>query len=114
MSVIPPSIRYSDQVKPVSVSASKSGVRVFPPTTSGSYTSTNNILRIPIQSSGFLDMRNATLRYSITQTTGGASAYLDGSAIAPFRRLTIYSASGQQLAYVDNLKRLQNVLEDFD
>lgn len=112
--VLPDTIKYADEMKPVSVPANKFGTFSFLPTTSGPYTSTNNTIRIPIQSSGFVDMANATLRFSAAIAAGGCSAYVDGSAIAFFRRLTIYSASGQQLSSIDQLNRLQNALEDIE
>jgi hypothetical protein len=60
-------------------------------------------------------MANSTIRFSGTiATNGGCSAYVDGSAIAFFRRCVIYSASGQQLSSVDQLNRLQNCLEDIE
>jgi hypothetical protein len=99
---------YSAALKPVSI-ASTAQTRKFLPITSGSYTATgNNIIRIPVNANGFVDMKNAMLKYRIT--TAGSNAYFRG-AHSPFQRFQVLSPDGAPLETIDNYNRIVEALE---
>lgn len=104
----PRDLMYSAALKPVSI-ASTAQTRKFLPITSGSYTATgNNIIRIPVNANGFVDMKNAMLKYRLT--TGGAGSLFNG-AHAPFQRQQWLSPDGAPLETIDNYNRVYDALE---
>lgn len=103
----PRDLMYSQALKPVSI-ASTAQTRVFLPITSGNYTAVgNNIIRIPINANGFVDMKNAMLKYRITNAAG--AGYFMG-AQSPFQRFQVLSPDGAPLETIDNYNRIYSAL----
>lgn len=103
----PRDLMYSAALKPVSI-ASTSQTRKFLPITSGTYTSTsNNIIRIPVNANGFVDMKNAMLKYTIKGKT--AAAYFNG-AHSPISRFQVLSPDGAPLETIDSYNRVYAAL----
>lgn len=110
MATTPKDLLYSQALKPVSI-ASTTQARKFLPITSGTYSaSSNNIIRIPVNANAFVDLKNAMLRYEITNTNAG---YFNG-AHAPISRLNILSPDGAPLETIDNYNRLYQFMLDLD
>jgi hypothetical protein len=107
MATTPKDLMYSQALKPVSI-PSTAQTRKFLPITSGSYTATgNNIIRIPVNANGFVDMKNAMLKYRITNA-GGAGYFM--GAHSPFQRFQVLSPDGAPLETIDNYNRIYSAL----
>jgi hypothetical protein len=103
----PRDLMYSAALKPVSI-ASTSQTRKFLPITSGTYTATsNNIIRIPVNANGFVDMKNCMLKYTIKGKT--AAAYFNG-AHSPISRFQVLSPDGAPLETIDGYNRVYAAL----
>ena len=66
----------------------------------------NNVVRIPVSSPGFLDLKNAVLGFNIENTsTGGTTVVtLDGGANAILQRYRVLSNNGNEIERIDSLK----------
>ena len=107
MATTPKDLMYSQALKPVSI-PSTAQTRKFLPITSGDYSASgNNIIRIPVNANGFVDMKNAMLKYKITNA--GAAAYFNG-AHSPFQRFQVLSPDGAPLETIDNYNRIYAAL----
>jgi hypothetical protein len=107
----PANLKYSEALKPVCLPNSVS-TRLFLPITSGPYTASgNNILRIPLASNQFLDMKNAVLRVAIKNTSTG-KMYLDGNASSFVQRLSWFGGDGALLSQVDSYGKLYAALSN--
>ena len=78
--------------------------RKFMPNNGNTFTSQNNIIRIPLNSTGFLDTEHSYLSFNIQCTTAVAAAAgvgvkLDGGANALIRRLRIEGSDGAKNAW---------------
>lgn len=114
MATLPNEIKYSENLKPVSVKGSQSTM-VFLPTTSGDYSANNNIIRIPVNCSKFVDMRNARLRFDLRNNSATALAgHLDHSASSVIQRISVYSPSNSLLQYTDQYNKLYPMLSDLE
>lgn len=109
---VPANLRFSEAFKAVSV---PSGVvnRIFNPVTSGDYTTSNNIIRIPLNAPNFLDLRNLVVRMRLRNTTAGR-AYLDGSAQSVIRDMLVVGPDGQYLSQVQYYNKLYQTLCDVE
>lgn len=113
MNQTPRDLQYSTAVKPVSI-ASTAQTRKFLPITSGIYSPTsNNIIRIPINSNAFIDLKNSMLRYKLINGTTSA-VFLDGSSASFISRLNIISPDGSPLETIDNYNGLLHALSQLE
>ena len=64
----------------------------------------NNVVRIPVSSGSFLDLKNAVLGYKFKNTCAGGTTEctLDGSSACVIQRLRILSNQGLEIERLDN------------
>lgn len=111
MATTPKDLLYSQALKPVSI-ASTAQARKFLPISAGNYTaSSNNIIRIPINANGFVDLKNGMLRYNIQSSVANACFHGAHSII---QRLNILSPDGSPIETVDNYNRLYQFMIALD
>lgn len=72
----------------------------------------NNVVRIPVSSGSFLDLKNAVLGYKFTNKSGQV-ATLDGSAACVIQRLRILSAQGNEIERLDQYGQLHAILDQY-
>jgi hypothetical protein len=108
----PKALQYSTALKPVSIPVAQQ-TRKFLPTSSGKYNTSNSIIRIPINSNAFLDLKNLVLKFRL-KNTSAYKMFLDGNASAIIRRLEVLSPDGQAFETIDNYSRLYNALVDVE
>lgn len=108
----PKALQYSSALKPVSIPVRQQSRR-FLPTSSGPYNVANNIIRIPINSNNFLDMKNAMLKFQLQNNSGGA-VYLDGCAGSIVSELRVESPDGANLNHLTNYNKIYNALIDME
>lgn len=109
--VYPDVLAYSKKLKGVAIDGSQT-THQFLPSTSGSLDGRgSNILRIPINSSKFLGVEDAVLRFKLQNTTANP-CYIDGSANSVVRRITLYGPDGTMLEFCDQYGRLYHALSD--
>ena len=97
---------------PLGVKGTSKG-RSFMPNTAGPYTSTNNIIRIPLNSTGFLDGNHSYLSFDcLFGSAGGGTQGFDGSAHSLIRQLRIEGSDGSELERVDNYNVIQSSMSD--
>jgi hypothetical protein len=109
----PSSLQFSAAFKPVSV-PSQVATAKFLPTTSQPYNPNNNVVRIPLNSNSFLDLRNLALKFSIKNNNSGAPMFLDGNAGSIIQQLNIIGPDGAYLSQVQNYNRMYNGLCDVE
>ena len=130
---IPTGVNYV-AVPPLGKRASAS-LRRFRPSTGSTYSPAYNVVRIPLNSTGFMDMQHSYLdlevecrcgvRAARAQTSGAATVNadslfttpravfaLDGGAHALIQRIRIEGSDGNELERIDNVNVLANVLAD--
>jgi len=78
--------------------------RRFMPNNGDQFTASNNIIRIPLNSTGFLDTEHSYLTFDVSVTSAVAVAAnvgikLDGGANALIRRLRIEGSDGSELNF---------------
>ena len=108
---LPIHMKFSEMT-PLAVSAVSKRTK-FLPTTGGTYTQNNNILRIPISSStDFLDGSGTVLKFTYKNTTAQTITF-DGSAHSVIQTMRLISTtSGQELELIRNYSQLHNMLSD--
>jgi hypothetical protein len=109
----PASLKYSEAFKPVSV-PSQVATAKFLPTTSQPYNPNNNVVRIPLNSNSFLDLRNLALKFKIKNNASGAPMFLDGNAGSLIQQLNVIGPDGAYLSQVQNYNRMYNGLCDVE
>ena len=109
----PASLKYSEAFKPVSV-PSQVATAKFLPTTSQPYNASNNVVRIPLNSNSFLDLRNLALKFAIKNNATGKAVFLDGNAGSVISQMNIIGPDGAYLSQVQNYNRLYNGLCDIE
>ena len=92
--VAPKAVRFDDLL-PLGVKG-VAKARSFQPNNGATFNATNNIIRIPLNSTGFLDGQNSYLSFQVTFTSaaGGTMTY-DGGPHALIRQLRIEGSDGE-------------------
>lgn len=75
----------------------------------------NNVIRIPVSSPGFLDLKNAVLGFDIKNTSAGGAtvATLDGGANCIIQRYRVISNNGNEIERIDSYNQLACVLDQY-
>jgi hypothetical protein len=108
----PKALQYSSALKPVSIPVAQQ-TRKFLPITTGPYNTSNKIIRIPINSNSFLDLKNMVLKFTL-KNDSVSNMYLDGNACSIIRTLETISPDGLAFETIDNYSRLYNALVDVE
>jgi hypothetical protein len=72
----------------------------------------NNVVRIPVSSGSFLDLKNAVLGCTFTNKSGQV-ATLDGSVACIIQRLRILSVQGNEIERLDQYGQLHSILDQY-
>ena len=77
--------------------------------------SQNNVVRIPVSSPGFLDLKNAVLGLDLKNTsTGGTPVMtLDGGAHSIIQRYRVLSSNGNEIERIDSYNQIHTVLDQY-
>ena len=110
--VPPASLDYS-RLLPLGVKA-VSKARKFQPNNGSEFTSTNNIVRIPLNTTGFLDCAHSFLAFTVVITGSTASKYTswDGSAHSIVKTLRLIGSDGAELEYIQNYNVIRQAMAD--
>ena len=75
----------------------------------------NNVVRIPVSSGSFLDLKNSVLGYKFknTSTGGTTECTLDGSSACVIQRLRILSNQGLEIERLDQYGQLHAILDQY-
>ena len=75
----------------------------------------NNVVRIPVSSGSFLDLKNAVLGYKFKNTSQGGSTEctLDGGAACVIQRLRVLSNQGLEIERLDQYGQLHAILDQY-
>ena len=75
----------------------------------------NNVVRIPVSSPGFLDLKNAVLGFDLKNTSAGGTTVvtLDGGANAIIQRYRVLSSNGNEIERIDSYNQLACVLDQY-
>ena len=65
------------------------------------FSPTNNVVRIPVNSENFLDLRNTVLGFNLKNSTATDTQWLDGGASCIIQRLRVLSNSGRELERIE-------------
>ena len=107
--VPPSSVDYS-KLLPLGVKG-VSKARKFQPNNGSTFTSTNPVIRIPLNSTGFLDAQHSYLSFTCTFTKSDAnSCCIDGGGQGIIRQLRMEGSDGSELERVDNYNVIWNVM----
>ena len=106
----PADLKYSGQI----VSAPRASRRTtqFLSENASTFTPANNVIRIPVSSSSFLDLSQAVLQFNLKNTDTGA-CILDGGASCVISRMRITGANGQEIERIDGYNLLAVVLDTY-
>ena len=112
---VPPSSVDFSRLLPLGVKAvSKS--RKFAPNNGASFSATNNVIRIPLNTNSFIDPRQSYLTFDIkvTGSEAGATKYTacDGSAHALISQLRIEGSEGTELERCSNYNVVYHAMRD--
>jgi len=109
--VAPKAVRFDDLL-PLGVKG-VAKARSFQPNNGATFNATNNIIRIPLNSTGFLDGQHSYLSMQVTFTSaaGGTMTY-DGGPHALIRQLRIEGSDGSELERVDNYNVIHAAMAD--
>lgn len=77
------------------------------------FTPTNNVVRIPVNSENFLDLRNTVLGFDLKNSTTTDTQFLDGGASCIIQRLRVLSNSGRELERIEQYNLLSCVLDQY-
>ena len=77
------------------------------------FTPNNNVVRIPISSENFLDLRHAVLGFDLKNSTATDPQWLDGGASCVIQRLRVLSTSGRELERLEQYNLLSCVLDQY-
>lgn len=110
---VPPSNLDYSRLLPLGVKA-VSKARKFQPNNGSAFSSTNNIVRIPLNSTGFLDPQHSYLAFTITVKNNTASKYtsFDGSAHSIIRTLRLIGSDSAELEYIQNYNVIRQAMAD--
>ena len=87
--------------------------RKFQPNNGQQFTSVNNIIRIPLNSTGFIDTQHSYLQWDIAINGAVATGIcLEGSSQCVIRTLRIEGSDGSELERIDNYNVAQAALSD--
>jgi len=87
--------------------------RRFQPNNGQAFTSVNNIIRIPLASTGFLDTQHSYLSFTVNVAGGVAGGIaMEGGASCFIRTLRIEGSDGAELERVDNYNVIAAALND--
>ena len=107
--VPPSSVDYS-KLLPLGVKG-VSKARKFQPNNGSTFTSANPVIRIPLNSTGFLDAQHSYLSFTCTFTkSDGNNCCIDGGAQGVIRQLRMEGSDGSELERVDNYNLIWNVM----
>ena len=75
----------------------------------------NNVVRIPVSSGSFLDLKNAVLGYKFKNTSAGGTTEctLDGGAACVIQRLRVLSNQGMEIERLDQYGQLHAILDQY-
>lgn len=88
-------------------------LRRFQAENPSTFTATNNVVRIPVSSENFLDLRHAVLGFDLKNSTATDSQFLDGGASCVIQRLRVLSASGRELERLEQFNMLSSILDQY-
>ena len=88
-------------------------LRRFQAENPSTFTPTNNVVRIPISSENFLDLRNAVLGFDLKNSTSSDTQFLDGGASCIIQRFRVLSASGRELERLEQFNLLSSVIDQY-
>ena len=107
--VPPSSVDYS-KLLPLGVKG-VSKARKFQPNNGSTFTSTNPVIRIPLNSTGFLDTQHSYLSFKCTFTkSDGNNSAIDGGGQGVIRQLRLEGSDGSELERIDNYNVIWNVM----
>ena len=84
----------------------------YTPDNGSTFSQTTNIIRIPVASSQFLDLKNAQLEFTI-QNTSGQVAWLDSGCQGLINKILIKNSSGVELERIDNYNVIAAKLDQY-
>ena len=110
---VPPSNLDYSRLLPLGVKA-VSKARKFQPNNGSAFSSSNNIIRIPLNSTGFLDPQHSYLAFTVTVKNNEASKYVsfDGSAHSVIRTLRLIGSDGAELEYIQHYNVVRQAMAD--
>ena len=88
--------------------------RKFQPNNGATFSPSNNITRIPLNTTGFIDGQHSYLSFQVTFNTssGGADLFYDNTGQSFINTIRIEGSDGSQLEYITNYNVLVNAMED--
>jgi hypothetical protein len=88
--------------------------RKFQPNNGATFSPTNNITRIPLNTTGFCDGQHSYLSFQVTFNTSsaGADVFYDNTGQSFINTIRIEGSDGSQLEYITNYNVLVNAMED--
>ena len=110
---ISPEFDYTNALKLPSDGSVRSQTRQFSAITAGPYGPQNQICRIPLVSPDFLNLSQAYVNLSITNT-GTESAYIDGSCHSLWTVSRLDAPSGDQVSYVNQYGALHSLMSSIE
>jgi len=108
---VPLGLRYNLGVQ--DAIAAERITRRFQAENPSTFTPTNNVVRIPVSSENFLDLRNTVLGFDLKNTTSTDTQWLDGGASCIIQRLRVLSNSGRELERIEQYNLLSCVLDQY-
>ena len=111
---LPLGLRYNLSINDA-VPSSKN-LQQFLASNASDYTdSSNNVIRIPVGSPAFLDLKNSLLQFDFKNTsTGGTTVMqLDGGADAIFRRIRLIASNGDTIEEVREYGLLSTIIDQY-
>lgn len=85
--------------------------RKFQPTGQSNFTPTNNICKINLNTSGFIDLSQGMLRFKVTNNSPNALK-IDGSAHSFINKLVVYGPNMENLETIERYNVLASVMSD--
>lgn len=85
----------------------------FAPENTSTFNESNNIVRIPVNSTQFLDMKQARLAFDLTISGTTSEGFLDGGAACVIQRLRVLSVTGLELERIESYNLLHSILDQY-
>lgn len=106
---IPESLQYGAEATQ-GLSGSRS-MRNFAAENPGTFSPSNNTIRIPVSASTFLDLSKAKLCFDFTNL--GPTSTIDGSAACIIQRVRVLSNTGAELERIESYNLISSILDQY-
>lgn len=108
---IPKSLSYG--IESTSGLPGRRSLLQFSAENTSTFSPSNNVVRIPVNSTQFLDLVQGRLCFDLTISGTGTAVYLDGGAACVINRMRILSVTGLELERIESYNMLHTLLDQF-